>query len=175
MGGPQQKPGHCRKGSSVKWAQSSSALWKTGSWMEMWGDDPRWRTKPPPCWRAPGLNPQQRLSQHSSLSCSGSDRAGGDQDELTLSWEGHRSHIDEDRNPQGVRQPIPANKEEQTVIQLMAALSDCMVLEPLIGEDRKTGPGEHRWNFKRYFYSMKRSGWSCGSEQVESNYYIETG
>ena len=90
------------------------------------------------------MNPQQRLSQHSSLSYSGSDRAGGDQDELTLSWEGHRSHIDEDRNPQGVRQPIPANKEEQTVIQLMAALSDCMVLEPLIGEDRKTGPGEHR-------------------------------
>ena len=42
-----------------------------------------------------------------------------------------------------MRQLIPANKEEQTVIQLMAALSDCMVLEPLIGEDRKTGPGEH--------------------------------
>lgn len=42
-----------------------------------------------------------------------------------------------------MRQPIPANKKEQTVIQLMAALSDSVVPEPLIAGDRKTGPGEH--------------------------------
>lgn len=58
----------------------------------MWDDNQRGRTKPPVGgpWVEPSIKsfPNMKFSK-----LSGSDRAGGDQDELALSWEGHRSRM----------------------------------------------------------------------------------
>ena len=97
--------------------------------VEMRGDYLRRRTKPPLCRRAPGLSPRQRLSQHGSLSCSGSDRAGGDQDELALSWGGPRPHWWRQEPTRG-EATNSCQQGEQPVIPLTAAFSGHVVLGP---------------------------------------------